>query len=131
MRVLLDTQVFILLTGTPEVLNTVPRPVRQLLLDSQTERCLSVISLTEIAIKHGLGKASLPRPALHQAIDDLSLTLHPYTAQQALGLYDLPVFADHRDPFDRQLIAVALTERIPLVGSDRQFARYEGLQVIW
>jgi PIN domain nuclease of toxin-antitoxin system len=29
------------------------------------------------------------------------------------------------------LIATALAEDIPLIGSDRQFKKYKGLKVIW
>ena len=39
-------------------------------------------------------------------------------------------FADHKDPFDRILIAQALAERLPIMTSDRHFERYNGLQVI-
>jgi PIN domain nuclease of toxin-antitoxin system len=37
----------------------------------------------------------------------------------------------HRDPFDRQIIAQALTEGIPVVTPDRRFSAYQGLKVIW
>jgi PIN domain nuclease of toxin-antitoxin system len=36
-----------------------------------------------------------------------------------------------RDPFDRQIIAQALSEEIPIVTSDDEFRLYEELQVIW
>ena len=47
----------------------------------------------------------------------------------ARGFLGLP--RHHRDPFDRMLIATALAEEIPLIGSDRLFKRYKGLKVIW
>jgi PIN domain nuclease of toxin-antitoxin system len=37
----------------------------------------------------------------------------------------------HRDPFDRMLIATAMVEGIPLVGSERKFKSYKGLKIIW
>jgi PIN domain nuclease of toxin-antitoxin system len=37
----------------------------------------------------------------------------------------------HTDPFDRQIIAQALQERIPVVTPDAKFSLYEGLQVLW
>jgi PIN domain nuclease of toxin-antitoxin system len=37
----------------------------------------------------------------------------------------------HRDPFDRQIIAQALFEKIPVVTSDEKFALYEGLKLVW
>jgi PIN domain nuclease of toxin-antitoxin system len=37
----------------------------------------------------------------------------------------------HRDPFDRMLVAVAMTESLPLVSKDRAFAAVPGVRVIW
>jgi PIN domain nuclease of toxin-antitoxin system len=53
----------------------------------------------------------------------------PFTPQHAYRLFSLPLH--HRDPFDRMLIATALAEEIPLIGSDRLFKMYKGLKVIW
>jgi len=44
-------------------------------------------------------------------------------------MFSLPLH--HRDPFDRMIIATALVEELPLVGGDRQFKFYEGLQRFW
>jgi PIN domain nuclease of toxin-antitoxin system len=35
------------------------------------------------------------------------------------------------DPFDRQIIAQALSEKISIVTSDRKFHLYKGIDVIW
>lgn len=53
----------------------------------------------------------------------------PYTAEHAYALFDLP---PHRgDRFDRQIIAQALAEGIPIVTADEAFRLYDGLKVIW
>jgi PIN domain nuclease of toxin-antitoxin system len=44
-------------------------------------------------------------------------------------LFELP--RHHGDPFDRQIIAQALSEKIPVVTSDQKFGLYKGLRVIW
>jgi PIN domain nuclease of toxin-antitoxin system len=41
----------------------------------------------------------------------------------------LPVI--HRCPFDRMLIAQAMSERLLLVGGDRKFPLYPGLEFLW
>jgi PIN domain nuclease of toxin-antitoxin system len=46
-----------------------------------------------------------------------------------MQLFDLPVH--HGDPFDRQIIAQALVEEIPIVTADEAFRLYHGLKVIW
>jgi PIN domain nuclease of toxin-antitoxin system len=37
----------------------------------------------------------------------------------------------HIDPFDRQIIAQALAEDIPIVTADETFRLYKALRVIW
>ena len=66
---------------------------------------------------------------IQQAIQDLDLRILPYTANHALELFDLP--QHHGDPFDRQIIAQALSEKIPVVTSDEKFSLYKGLKVVW
>jgi PIN domain nuclease of toxin-antitoxin system len=53
----------------------------------------------------------------------------PYTSDHACHLFGLPLH--HADPFDRQIIAQALAEDIPIVTSDEKFRLYKGLAVIW
>ena len=53
----------------------------------------------------------------------------PFTADHAYRLFGLPLH--HRDPFDRQIIAQALCENLPLVTPDERLRTYEGLKIIW
>ena len=126
-RVLLDTEA-VCLIGT-EGLTALPKKVRKLLEDAQTEYILSAVSIMEIAVKNGAGKLQMGETEMRQAARDLRLTMIPFTAQHAYRLFNLPLH--HHDPFDRMLIATAMVEAIPLVGSDRKFKEYKGLQVIW
>ena len=59
----------------------------------------------------------------------LVLTVLPLTAEHSPRLFGLPTH--HSDPFDRMLIATALVEDVPIVASDREFKRYEGVNVMW
>jgi PIN domain nuclease of toxin-antitoxin system len=43
-------------------------------------------------------------------------------------MFDLPLH--HRDPFDRMLIATALSEAVPIITADVEFKGYRGLKVI-
>jgi PIN domain nuclease of toxin-antitoxin system len=52
-----------------------------------------------------------------------------WKAEHAFRLFGLP--RHHTDPFDRQLIAQALVENIPVITSDEKFSLYGGIQVIW
>jgi PIN domain nuclease of toxin-antitoxin system len=59
----------------------------------------------------------------------LGIRILPYSGDHALRLFELPVH--HRDLFDRQIIAQALSEQIPAVTPDETFRLYKGLRVIW
>jgi PIN domain nuclease of toxin-antitoxin system len=94
-----------------------------------TLRELSSVSLSEIAIKNAIGKLTMPWESVLTGIADLQIRVIPYGTRHARPLFDLPLH--HRDPFDRQIIAHAMAENIPVVTSDPKFSLYKGLSVIW
>lgn len=126
MRLLLDTVILIYAVESPEMLST--RAISTL-RNPDNIRELSSISLAEIAIKASAGKLKLSVGMLRQALEDLNIRVLPYTARHAFELFGLDLH--HRDPFDRQIIAQALFEKIPIVTSDRKFHLYQGIDVIW
>ena len=101
-----------------------------MLANEELGRLLSSVSISEIAVKTGIGKLDIPEERLLRLIEDLQLTILPYTERHARKLYELPLH--HREPFARMLIGVALAESLPIVTSDRQFEQYKdvGLEVI-
>lgn len=125
-RLLLDTAVLIYAVESPEKLS---RRVAVALQNDTISLGLSAVSLTEIAIKNKVGKLTFPAEAVRRAIESLGIRIVPYTAEHAFHLFELPLH--HRDPFDRQIIAQALVEKIPVVTPDRTFGRYEGLKLVW
>nr|WP_310587062.1 PIN domain-containing protein [uncultured Arsenicibacter sp.] len=50
-----------------------------------------------------------------------------------LAAYDrIPLFDQHRDPFDRLILATALAENWPVISADEKFRLYDGVvQLIW
>lgn len=126
MRLLLDTSVLIFAVDEPERLSK--RAVAAL-QNPENVLELSAISLVEIAIKSSLGKLKLSAETAEQALDDLDIRVLPFTRQHALELFALP--SHHNDPFDRQIIAQALAEGIPVMASDETFGLYKGLRIVW
>jgi PIN domain nuclease of toxin-antitoxin system len=126
MRLILDTVTFIWAVSTPERLS---RAAIAALRKSTAVRELSVVSLTEIAVKQTRGKLAFSKSDATTGVADLQVRLLPYSAEHAFRLFDLP--AHHTDPFDRQIIAQALAEDLAVVTPDEAFHLYEGLKVVW
>jgi len=98
---------------------------KRLLKDSANERILLQVSLWEIQIKHDLGKLPLPKkPAalLPHLIEVSGLKLLPIQDQAIFLLGNLPPI--HRDPFDRLLVAHALTNGWTLMTADETLKHY-------
>lgn len=126
MRVLLDTAVLIFASISPERLS---KRATAILENDASVLELSAVSLSEIAIKAALGKLRISAAVARRALEDLGIRVLPYTANHAFQLFDLPLH--HSDPFDRQIIAQVLSEKIPIVTSDDKFSLYKGLKLIW
>lgn len=126
MRLLLDTAVLILAIESPHRLS---RRAAATLQQEENILELSSISLSEIAIKANLGKLSITDDLLRQALRDVDVRILPYTEDHAFALFGLP--PHHADPFDRQIIAQAVAEDIPVVTPDRAFLLYKAVKVIW
>jgi PIN domain nuclease of toxin-antitoxin system len=101
---------------------------------AQRKRLVSQVCAIEIAIKFGLGKLTLPPPfqtsfghAFGEAVFSLGADVLPIEMTHVEALSHLPLH--HRDPFDRLIIAQALTENLTVVTRDRAFALYPGLDV--
>lgn len=126
MRLLLDTVALIFAVESPARLS---KRASVALRNPDNILEISTVSITEIAIKASSGKLRFPEAVLRQAMKSLDLRVLAYTGEHAYRLFSLPLH--HRDPFDRQIIAQALCEQIPIVTSDRQFSQYEDVKVFW
>ncbi|HZM95915.1 MAG TPA: type II toxin-antitoxin system VapC family toxin [Vicinamibacterales bacterium] len=126
MRLILDTVTFIWALSTPERLS---RAAMSALRKPSAVREISVVSLTEIAVKQTRGKLTFAKADAMAGMTDLRLRVLPYAVEHAFRLFDLPTH--HADPFDRQIIAQALVENVSVVTPDESFRLYEGVKVIW
>jgi PIN domain nuclease of toxin-antitoxin system len=125
-RLLLDTAVLILAVESPERLS---KRATAALENEENILKLSAVSLAEIAVKANRGKLRLNADLTRQALEDLDVSILPYSEGHAFALFGLP--PHHGDPFDRQIIAQALEENIPVVTCDEKFRLYKGLRVLW
>jgi PIN domain nuclease of toxin-antitoxin system len=123
MKYLVDTSVLIHSLISRPKLN---QRAIALLADNLSDLYLSAISSWEIIIKVRTGRLVLPnRPAefVTHAMRVMSLRPLDITHVHALEVDELP--EHHRDPFDRLLIAQALSEKMTLLTADRVLQKYK------
>ncbi len=121
-RYLLDTHVWLWWNSAPQRLS---EAARRVIASGETEILFSAASGWELAIKHALGKLTLPAsPARYvpRRIASNGLNVLPVTLSHSLGVADLP--HHHRDPFDRLLTVQAMMEGLTLITADRVFRAY-------
>ena len=106
------------------------RRAREAIQNPITQVLVSVGSLWEIAIKQQLGKlkASNLVNNFQKELDDAGFVELPISGVHAIRAAVLPI--NHRDPFDRLLIAQAEIEDVPIVSRDSQFDAY-GVHRVW
>lgn len=121
MNLLLDTHVALwAITDSPKL----PLKARELILSPKTNVWISAASVWEIAIKHALGRGDMPVSGEDAAryfreSGYRFLAVEPEHAMAVEGLA-----AHHQDPFDRILVAQALSEPMRLMTHDPLVARY-------
>lgn len=127
MRALLDTHILLWAVGDPAKL---PLQARQVILDPANEILFSAASIWEIAIKSQLRRrdfaadaAEVAGAAVDSGFDEL-----PVRARHCAMTARLPM--RHRDPFDRLLIAQAMTEPAHLMTVDTALGPYSDLILV-
>ena len=124
MKLLLDTHILLWVMRDADELTARARD----LIDDADEVYVSTISLWEAAIKASVGKLPIgPDRVESGALRAGFLPLH-VTWAHALTLQHLPLH--HRDPFDRMLVAQAISEPMHFMTHDAGLARYTPLVTV-
>ena len=121
MRYLLDTHTLIWFIENHDLL---PQKVKETINSNDNEIYISVITLFEIAIKININRLKI-RFSLNDLIKDIQ-----QQGFEIIGIYEahlykyitLPLI--HRDPFDRILVATAISEKLKLITSDKENQLY-------
>lgn len=150
--VLLDTIAFDLYVLRPDELSEIARTA----IDEADKVLLSSIILYELSNHVRTGKVAIREPFdsfYRQAIRNLGITLMdlqwsalaylstfayvtkevPYTRTEKGKVIEGIRTDEHKDPWDRLIIAHALTLDVPVVSNDEWFPYYKplGLKIIW
>jgi PIN domain nuclease of toxin-antitoxin system len=124
MRLLLDTHIFLWMAADD---NRLSIQARRTMLDA-SRIFVSAVSIWEIAVKFRLGKIRVgPENAIREMetnrFEELSVRI-----SHAAVVAKLPLL--HNDPFDRLLIAQAMTEPLHLMTADAQLKAYSQLVLL-
>lgn len=122
MNLLIDTHVLLWLASNPEKLSS---SSLALCANPTTRLTVSIVSFWELSIKISLQKIDMPKDAIRQLrvwcmenqIDILPIRLDDCEVVQSLPFH-------HRDPFDRMIIAQAMTRELSVMSADQYFSAY-------
>ena len=127
MRYLIDTNILCFLAYN---LNSISRNVQDIFNDYNNRVYISSECVRELINLHQSDKIEAirwknARDIISFIIDEANIEIKYVKEEHLWTLADLPRFADHKDPSDRIIIAQAITEKIPIISSDRKFSCYE------
>ena len=128
MRLLLDTHTFLWWVINDRQLS---QAARRTIANDDNDVFISAASAWEITTKHRLGKlpganliaADVAGAITNQGFDALAITVNDAARAGALP-------GPHRDPFDRMLMAQALTHNLVFVSNESRFDWY-GVRRLW
>lgn len=124
MQLLLDTHIFCWWFYEPERLSR--KTAR--LMQSAEKVFVSSASIWEVAIKVRLGKMNADPQELFDQIEANGFRELPVWSRHAILVAELPLH--HTDPFDRLLIAQAMSEPLHLLTADARLKQYSELVIL-
>jgi PIN domain nuclease of toxin-antitoxin system len=131
MGYLLDTHTILWTLDKSENLSV---SAENIISNSDTFCCVSIISFFEMAIKQKIGKLQLTK-SISEYINEvkrIGISVLPIKYEHLDHYEQLPLIKDHRDPFDRIILATAMFEKFTIISEDRKFEDYNHLvATIW
>ena len=125
MKYLIDTQILIWTIIDPNRLS-----INTLSILRQNIILVSQITLFEIAIKQKIQKLpelNISMPILIEHIKEDNFEILNIKNQHISAYSQIPLLNDHRDPFDRLILATAFSENIPVLSADERFKDYKSI----
>jgi PIN domain nuclease of toxin-antitoxin system len=127
MSYLLDTNALIGLLFCPDILSEDANRIMQ----ESEELSVSIASLCELGIKQSIGKIDIDASAadITDACKKLDVSILAISPEHIDRMRILPLI--HRDPFDRIIIAQAITEDMVLITKDNIIPQYKEVEILW
>ncbi|MGH8601889.1 MAG: type II toxin-antitoxin system VapC family toxin [Gammaproteobacteria bacterium] len=124
MRVLLDAHILLwTLSDSPKLSSKARR-----LIEEASEVYISAATFWELAIKISLGKLDIDLDEVRDCCRESGFIELPVAVEHAMATRELA--HHHRDPFDRILVATAITEPMKLLTADPLVSQYTSLAVL-
>jgi PIN domain nuclease of toxin-antitoxin system len=126
MQILLDTHILLwFLEDSPRLKNH----CKDLIEDENNEIFIGTVSFFEIAIKVSLGKLALPSrmESLVLKTIEKDIQIIDINRYHTLEYLNIPLIEDHKDPFDRLIIALAHHEDLTVISADGNFKHYTSI----
>lgn len=97
---------------------------------------VSLVTFWEIATKLKIGKLSLSGLTIvdiKKECKKLGFKILPISFEDIQEYLSLPLFKNHRDPFDRMLIASSIQKELTLISCDTKLSQYSNtkLTFLW
>jgi len=110
--------------------NAISETAKKIILDTSNVKYINIASAWEVAIKRSIGKLNIAGNTadfIHDAETNGFIFL-PIKNEYLAVLEQLPLL--HRDPFDRLLVATAISEQMTFISADKNIAQYN-VPLIW
>ena len=119
MKIIIDTHIFLWAISEPDKLSK----DKVIELNNLANTIyVSAITLVEIIIKNTIGKLDVDLNLI-EIIEKSGFELLDFNTKDAMTLEEMPLH--HKDPFDRMLIAQAISNNYYMMSDDRKFKQYE------
>ncbi|MBR4824204.1 MAG: type II toxin-antitoxin system VapC family toxin [Spirochaetaceae bacterium] len=125
MKYLIDTHILIWLAVSPEKIS---KKVFAIIEDPVNEIYVSTVSLWEIAIKLAIKKLDLKGleiSDLVQICHEQNIEIVQLPIAAVMQYRKIPIKENHKDPFDRALIALCISDGYIFLSHDTKIGQYE------
>jgi len=127
-RYLLDTNILVFMVSGES--DNISKDVQHILYDLNNQLYTSSVAVAELLQLYRLNKIQQKEKfknaselvAVLEA--DFYITILPFSKEHISTLAKLNIAAGHNDPSDHSIISHAITEKLTLVSSDKQFENY-------
>ena len=135
MRYYLDTNMLIFVLMKDDI--SVSRDVQSIMNDYSNQFFVSSVAVRELihAYKTGdiMDKDIKSVQVLFDAMEESGIEIMPMNKYHLLQYAALDIASGHKDPNDHIIIAQAISDKIPIISSDRKFKEYvrQGLEFVF